>query len=110
MPWLLTTPYDGGDLDSARTYNQVKIRMQGWDDRRNMMSVELEYGSTVDGAWVAGLVPEGKPTYVPIEGQDYVDLATNSQPQAGEATYQAVKRGLYEYLATNGHLDPGAVV
>lgn len=111
MPWQLTTPYSGGDLDPSGVYNQVKIRVQSWDDRRNMMAVELEYGTTsAEGKWVAGIVPASKPTYVPITGQDYVDLATNSTPNVGEKTYDAVKRGLYEYLSIKGLLDPGSIV
>jgi len=110
MPWQLTTAYSGGDLDPTGTYDQVKIRQQTWDDRRNSMSVELEYGTTDAGAWKKGLNPAGKPTFVMIEGQDFVDLVTNATPQAGESVYQAVKRTLYEYLSTAGELDPGSIV
>ena len=34
---------------------------------------------------------------------------STATPSSGELTYVAVKRGLYEWLQTNGHLDAGAI-
>ena len=110
MPWQLTTPYSGGDLDTVHAYTQVKIVGQQWSDRRKQLFIELEYGATINGAWEAGMTPLGKSTGVVVEGADYTDLVTNSLAQAGERTYDAMARGLYTYLAGKGLLDAGAIV
>lgn len=110
MPWQLTTPLNAGDLDTTQAYDQVEIQGLNWDGKRAMMGLPLEWGTTVDGDWKSGITPRGKESFVQIEGQTYLDLLANSMPQAGETTYQAVKRGLYEYLATAGVIGPGSVV
>jgi len=110
MPWQLTTPVSVGDLDPNGPYNQVKILMQVHDGYRNHIRVDLEYGNTVDNEWVRGIKPTNKDTSYIIMGQDYTDLVTGHATEDGELTYDAVKRGLYEHLATKGVIDPGSIV
>lgn len=107
MPWQLSTPVDVGALDT-NNYNQVNITRFTHDTRRNMMILQLEYGRTVDGEWITGYAPAGKETSITIQGQDYLDIVTHvSLPD--ELTYDAVKRGLYDWLSTNGKIDAGSV-
>lgn len=131
MPWQLTTPYTGGTLDPTGTYDQVKVEHMQWRATQGLIIVELQYGTTVDGVWTQGLTPVGKPSSAMLEGQKYIDLITAAAPRTAlidpvdptyakvdvggtpvwvELTYEAVKRGLYEYLATESVIDPGNVV
>ena len=69
MAWVLTTPYSGGDLDPVGVYTHVKIRRMVWDDARGVIQISLEYGTTVDGKWVPGMMPVGKASFVEIVGE-----------------------------------------
>lgn len=110
MPWQLTTPYSGGDLDSSGVYNQVKVLRLNWRvSPKPSVSLDLEYGTTVDDVWIPGLAPVGKPTVVYIDGDDYVSFMTHVSNDA-ELTYGAVKRGVYEWLSAQGHVDAGSIV
>jgi hypothetical protein len=109
MPWQLTTPVNVGDLDEAN-YDQVKITKMVHDARRKMIRVTLEYGRTVDDVWVPGKRPAGKTTSVLIKGDDYTTLVTTSVTETDELTYDATKRGLYDWLSANGVIDAGSVV
>jgi hypothetical protein len=108
MPWTLTTPIDVGDLDS-QNYGEVKIVRQAHDSVRRMIAVDLEYGNTIGGKWAAGLPLRSKPSSVTIAGDEYTSLVEGAQPQQGEATYDAVKRGLYAFLASKGVIGPGSL-
>lgn len=109
MPWQLDASYNIGDLDTV-LHDQVKIVRMTWDDRSQSISVVLEYGTTNDGKWIVGLPPVGKSRNVNITGDDYINFTQNHMSQNGELTYNAVKRGLYEWLSDNGYLDAGSVV
>ncbi len=109
MPWQLTTPVNTGDLD-ASNYAEVKIVGVSHRTNQKLISVELEYGNTVDGEWVRGHTPIGKVSSHVIEGQKYTDLITTHATQDGELSYDAAKRGLFEHLVAEGVTDPGAVV
>ena len=110
MPWQLTTPVDVGNLDVA-DYNQIKIvRMVHATQSPERIEVQIEYGRTVNNVWTRGMDPVGKQTYFIIEGQAYQDLVTTHVPNAQEKTYEAVKRGLYEWLNDNDHIADGSVV
>lgn len=110
MPWQLTTPYSGGDLDTTGVYNQVKVMRLNWRTHpKASVSLDLQYGTTVDDVWTPGMNPQGKPMQVYIDGDDYVDFMTHVSND-GELTYGAVKRGVYEWLSAKGHLDPGSIV
>jgi hypothetical protein len=108
MPWQLTTVIDTGDLDTT-SYGEVKIVRQIHDSIRGMVSIDLEYGNTVQGAWVPGLSLHSKPSSVFIDGTDYLALITDSEPEQDEKTYDAVKRGLYEFLASKNYIGPGHI-
>ena len=113
MPWLFDTPKDVGDMDPNGPYTQAKIMRQVHDARRSQVQLELEYGNTVDDAWVAGIQPaegSGLETSYSISDQEYVDLVTTHTSNDGELTYDAVKRGLYDHLNTEGVLSSGSIV
>jgi hypothetical protein len=109
MPWTLTTPVAVGDLDPAGPYTQVKIVRQAHDSVRGMIAVDLEYGNTVNDEWKPGLPIRSKPTNIIIQGEEYTALVTDSEPETDEKTYDAVKRGLYEFLATKNMIGPGTL-
>lgn len=106
MPWKLDTPVSVGDLDS-NPYQEVRITQFFHDSVRRLLSVQLEYGNTVDGSWVLGLAPRGKATNVTIDGQAYLDMVTSATPEAGEGVYAAVKRTLYAHLRSVSAIGPG---
>ena len=110
MAWQLTTPVVVGDLDPNGPYTQVKILYQVHDGRRNQIRVDFEYGNTVEDSWVAGITPSGKEGSCTIEGEDYLTLVSTHSPNEGELTYDAVKRGLYEYLVQKGIISSGTVI
>lgn len=110
MPWQLTTPVTVGALDSA-SYDQIRITRMTHDSVRAFIQFDIEYGRTVDSVWTPGLAPRDKQTSFFLQGQEYTDLVTTAEPvDANEKTYDAVKRGLYEWLNTNGHIAAGSVV
>jgi len=109
MPWTLTTPIAVGDLDPSGSYGEVRIVEQIHRSVDRVIHVMLEYGNTVTGEWKKGLDPVGKTLGVDISGQDYLDLVEDSMPDTGETTYEAVKRGLYEYLADKSLIGPGTL-
>ena len=108
MPWQLKTPIDVGGLDS-NDYDQIRITRLTHDSVRSMILVDLEYGRTVDGEWVPGHTPKDTATGVVITGDDYAAVASHVSND-GERTYEAVRRGLYEWLSASGHIAPGSVV
>lgn len=110
MAWQLTTPVAVGDLDPNGPYAEVKIVRQAHDSVRKVIAVDLEYGNTVANVWTPGLPVRSKPQSVIIQGTEYTDLVANSEPEAEETTYDAVKRGLYAYLASKNLIGPGALV
>ena len=110
MPWQLTTPYSGGDLDPTGVYNQVKIVDFSWRTRRTTeVSIMLEYGTTVEDEWIRGMVPADKPQSVTIRDAAYDALIAHVSND-GELTYASVKRGMYEQLSADDKLDPGSIV
>jgi hypothetical protein len=109
MPWLLTTPLDVGDMDEA-DYTHVRIIHQTHDSVRAFIQLGLEYGRVVNNAWVPGTTPKGKPSSCFIIGADYDTLTTASTPELNELTYDAVKRGLYQYLVTKEVIGAGTLV
>ena len=112
MPWTLTTPIQTGGLDSD-AYDKIKITKFLQDAVRNMMEVHIEYGrEETQGeatVWIPGFAPKTRQTYFRIEGEDYLTLVTTHLPNEGELTYEAVKRALYTWLNTNGHIDAGVI-
>ena len=106
MPWALTTPLNTGDLDTG-AYAEVKIVAVIY--RKDSISVDLEYGNTVDGNWAKGHLPVGKERSHLIIGEKYDTLVAHVT-LASELTWDAVKRGLYNHLAAEGIIDPGGVV
>lgn len=109
MTWQLTHPVAVGDLDPNGPYVEVKIVRQAHDSVRKIIAVDLEYGNTIAGVWTPGLPVRSRPQAVVIQGTDYETLVENSGPQAEETTYEAVKRGLYSFLATSSFIGPGAL-
>ena len=108
MPWKLTTPVDTGDLDST-PYGEVKIVDLTHRPNAGLMVVLIEYGNTVDKAWVQGMMPAGKTTSHAIQGDDYVSLVATHRTLPDELSYVAAKRALYEHLASKGVIPAGAV-
>lgn len=109
MAWKLTAPYLGGDLDPKGVYDQVKITEMRWRDSRKFISLSLAYGTTVDGVWTPGMTPAGKSRSVLITKDTY-DALVSHKSKDGESSYAAVKRGLYEWLSANGHVDAGSII
>jgi len=112
MPIQMTTPLDAGDM-SPDVYDYIKITRQVHDARRLNIMLDLEYGTVIDGLFIAGSVsPSGEtyPTHVTISDADYITMVTTHISNDGELTYEAVKRGLYEYLQTNYPALAGTVV
>jgi len=109
MPWTLTAPITVGDLDANGPYTQVKIVHQNHDSVNGKITLFLEYGKTAQDAWVPGIPVKSKELVVSIEGADYVSLVTGSEPEVNEKTYDAVKRGLYEYLADKSIIGAGVL-
>ena len=108
MPWQLTTPLSVGQLDSA-DYDQIRITSLMHDSVHSVIVLNLEYGNTVDGAWVAGYAPKGKDVSFTIKGASYTTIVSHMSND-NEPTYAAVKRGLYEWLEAEGYIDAGSVV
>ncbi len=108
MPWQLTTPVDTGDLDSV-PYAEVKIVDMVHRSNRSLIVIQLEYGNTVDGEWIRGMMPAGKANSYSIRSDDYTALVTGHTTLANELSYVAAKRALYEYLATKRVIEPGTV-
>lgn len=126
MPWNLTTAVSTGDLADS-DYAQVKIVRQLKDSYRNEIKLELEYGNTVDGNWIGGMLPNGKQPSHTISGQDYADIKANAKPDVQtsdpedsdryfvsgsvwvERTWYAAKRALYEELEDKGVIAAGSV-
>lgn len=110
MPWQLTTPVDAGDLDPNGPYAQVKIMKFTHDARIQRIHITLEYGNTVDSEWAPGRQPYDKLNSVVISGDDYISFVSTHMSNDDELTYNATKRGLYEWLLANGHIAPGSIV
>lgn len=110
MPWQLTTPVDTGDLDPNGPYAQVKIMKFTHDSRIQRIHIALEYGNTVDDEWVPGKQPSSRPSSVVITGDDYISFVSTHTTEDDELTYNATKRGLYEWLLANGHIEAGSIV
>lgn len=106
----LTTAFDPGDMDSG-TYAEAKIIGFAHDSVAGNFVVTVEYGNTVSGDWVAGVVKRS--TLPPIQDDpdadpavtDYTDFVT-----ANQATYDAMKAALYAWLQTNYAQYAGTVV
>lgn len=110
MAWQLTTSVTVGDLDPNGPYQKVRIVRQGHDSVRSMIAIDLEYGNVVNNVWIPGLPVRSKPRSVIIQGEDYTTLVATSAPLPDEATYDAVKRGLYTFLASKNFIGPGTLV
>ncbi len=109
MPWKLTKPVDTGDLDAVN-YGEIKLSDQRWLSQPygDSILVSWQYGNTVDGKWVPGHAPTGKETSRHIAEEEYTALVSHISND-GEPTYVAVKRGLYEHLASVGAIEPGVM-
>jgi hypothetical protein len=108
MPWQLTTAIDVGDMDTS-DYTQVRIVRFDQDILNGRIIVYLQYGNTVEGNWVPGLVPKSKAVAHEITGASYTSLVENSEPNEGESTYDAVKRALYQHLADANVIAAGTL-
>jgi len=74
------------------------------------IQLDLQYGTTVSGEWIADLQPANLPITAFIGGDDYNTLVTTAMTNDSELTYAAVKRCLYEWLYDNGFIASGIVV
>lgn len=116
MPLQLTKPLASGDLDPnapASEYTHCKALMLGNypDTDPPFIPLNLSYGYLIDGKYVQGGVhPVGRLTRHEISGAKYVELVLNHEPDPGEKTYLAAKRGLYEHLVAEKIVPPGTVV
>lgn len=112
MPILLTTPLNTGDIDSVN-YNEVKILEMTWVGEQSFLRVLIQYGNTVNSAWVAGKNFNGpvkqNPCYHVIEGQDYIDLMGTVCSGTDVNVYGAIKEALYVYLNNKG-LYSGTII
>ncbi len=112
MPISLTTALNTGDIDSA-VYDHVLIAHQSHDAIRKMITLVLEYGTIVDNTWAPGEAsPAGGsefPSSLTLSGAEYLSIISHASND-GELTYNAVKRGLYEYLQSNYIKLAGSIV
>lgn len=131
MPILLDTPYPYQPVGApALTYSQAKIigfeaRVEPAEDAGT--TIRVQYGETVDGVWVPGLVPV---VYVQIQDSpaevgtnpagEYVELVprgvqyrgwvgTTFPTSTSNLLYAEVALALYQWLIDNGGF-PGSVV
>lgn len=109
MPWKLTTPVATGGLD-ANDYDKIRIVSMRHDSISGEIILKLEYGYESGGNWVGGPTPVGKDSEIWIFDSDYTTLITTHATNDAELTYNASKRGLYEWLNTNGHIDAGSII
>jgi len=113
MPWLFDNPVSTGGLDNTapnNAYTHCRVRMRDNDPDARSIILLLEFGY-MDGAdFVKGaLLPVGVDPSPVISGDSWVALVTTHTPNPGEKTYQAAKRGLYEFLVASGAIGPGQV-
>lgn len=116
MPIQLTTPKDTGDLDpNAAQYAQVKIVHQGIDVSAKIITLRVELGNTVNGAWQPGILPpsnyviKNRPA-VMVGGVEtapaspaYDSLVTQLPGNTTESIYAQSADILYQWLLDNGH-------
>lgn len=101
MPLTLTTPVSTGDLDpAAASYAKIKVTEFSADLWRGLMVFHVSYGNVVDDVWVGSHF--GRREFK-ISGQEFLDLITTHATLDDELTYDAVARGLYQWLIDNGH-------
>jgi len=98
MPLSLTTPISAGDLDPG-VASYAQVRVTGFEYRRRLLRFRTEVGNTVDAAWVRG---KGRRTFT-VDGAAFDTLVSTHSTLADELTYDAVERGLYEWLISEGH-------
>jgi len=112
MPWQFTTPIPvDTSLDPLGNLTHCRIHLRDNDPDRQRMLCTISYGRIPDTDYVPSqLHPADAEMSMTISGQDWVDLVANSEPEAGEKTYAAAKRALYEYAATNSVIAAGTVV
>ena len=113
MPIQLTTPLSPGVMDPGTVYDHCRISRQTYDDDREMVIFNLDYG-TIDGEnWIAGqLQPSSDSTYPSnhiIDGDAYVAWADHDT-LAGEKTRAAAKRSFYEVLQASYPALAGTIV
>ena len=112
MPIQLTTQLNSGDM-SVDVYDHVKIMRQTHDARRSHIILDLDYGTITDGEFISGSVApysDNLPNSVVISGTDYIVMVTTHVSNTDEVTYEAVKRGLYEYLQANYPSLAGTII
>lgn len=106
MPINLATPFNPGDLDpqwSVSGYQEVMISSFKLDLYRKTIDITCDYGNTVSGVFVKGVVPS-KHILIADSGDNlhYTNM-TMEMPEAGETIMQAAGRELYTWLLVNGY-------
>jgi len=114
MPLILSTPKNTGDLDpNTSEYGEVKIVRFVHDAVRYRIELRCQYGNTVSGSWVPGILPfeshvirnipetiDENNQPVPADPQYYTMVT--QMPNEGETIYVAAGRELYEWLIGEG--------
>jgi hypothetical protein len=114
MPWLLDSAISTGGLDATvpnNEYTHSRVRLESNDPDTQKIELSISYGYMLGPVYVKGaIVPIGSETSYTIGGSDWIDLTQNHEPNPGEKTYIAARRGLYEYLAGAGVIPEGSIV
>ena len=120
MPISLTTAfsYEPGHGQSTISYGEVKIICFTQVTEENRIDMHVQYGDTVDGKWVPGVVPvhmlsiQDTPAIPPDipAGNDYLMFVGTKYPTStSNLLYVEVANTLYQYLIDQG-LYAGTIV
>lgn len=103
MPVLLTTPWNPGDADPAKTYPRAQISALTIKPKEGAIHIVVEFGNVVDNEWVRGDASPQKAYLVSGTDYDTMIAETTEEGDAG-VIYTAAKRVAYEWLIANNHL------
>ena len=103
MPVLLTTAWNPGDADPAKTYPRAQISSLTVKPKDKAIHIVIEFGDVVANEWVRGDASPQK-GYL-VSGTDYdTMIAATTETGDNDVIYAAAKRVAYEWLIAEGHL------
>jgi len=104
MPLTLTTPVSSGDLDpNASSYGKIKVidfQARTVGPRKSLRFYVQLGNEDGEGNWIPGI---SRPKEFSLDSDAFAALAASHTANSGELTYDAVARGLYEWLISEGH-------
>jgi hypothetical protein len=101
MPLNLTTVVSAGDLDpNASNYSKIKVIDIRISPGSKRLEFSVQMGNTGEGGvWVPGIASLATFRLTAAE----FDAAKTHVSNDGELTYDAMARGIYEWLVSGGH-------